>query len=196
MKRTAIAAFASIVTVVVGLGAASWACTSLATLNLSKSSGAVGEPLTVTGSSFKASTPEAAAPPVALHWNSADGPVVAQTTTDAAGNIAATFNVPDSQPGNFVVIARQLDAEGKDQWGTPARAAFQVLGAGTEPVAAPAAASRPFSTAASDSSSGVALALGLGALGLVLFGAGFMAVVRQTRRQPVPVPAKAPHADS
>lgn len=196
MKRTAVAAFASVVLGVVGLGAASWACTSLATLNLSKASGAVGETITVTGSSFKVTTPEAVAPPVQLHWNAADGPVVAQAATDSAGNFSTTFAIPQSDPGNFVVIARQLDEEGKDHWGTPARAAFQVLGAGTAPVAAPTVASRPFSTAASDSSGGVALALGLGALGLVLFGAGFMAVVRQGRRQPVPVPAKVQNTDS
>lgn len=190
MKRTAAAAFASVVLVVMGLGAASWACTSLATLNLSKSSGAVGETVTVTGSSFKVSTPEAAAPPVQVHWNAAEGPVVATANTDSAGNFTATFAIPESQPGNFVVIARQLDEEGKDHWGTPARASFQVLGAGIEPIAAPTVASRPFSTAASDSSSAVTLALGLGALGLVLFGAGFMAVVRQSRRQPAAVPAK------
>ena len=196
MKRTATAAFASVVLVVVVLAASSWACTSLATLNLSKSSGAVGETITVTGSSFRVATPEAVPPPVLLHWNAADGPVVAQATTDSAGNFSTSFAIPQSDPGNFVVIARQVDAEGKDHWGTPARAAFQVLGAGIEPIAAPAVASRPFSTAASDSSSAVTLALGLGALGVVLFGAGFMAVVRQSRRQPVPVPAKVQNADS
>ena len=195
MKRTSAVAFAAAVVAVVGLGATSWACTSLATLNLSEASGAVGESITVTGSSFKATTPEAAAPPVALHWNAMDGPVVAQTNTDAAGNISTIFAIPESQPGNFVVIARQLDAEGKDHWGTPARAGFQVLGAGTAPIAEPSVASRPFSTASSDSNSAVTLALGLGGLGLVLFGAGFMAVVRQTRRQPVPVSAKAPQAE-
>lgn len=196
MKRTAAAAFASVVLGIAGLGAASWACTSLATLNLSKASGVVGDPITVTGSSFKVSTPEAAAPPVQLHWNAADGPVVATANTDAAGNFSTSFAIPQTDPGNFVVIARQLDEQGKDHWGTPARASFQVLGAGIEPLAAPAVASRPFSTATSESSSAVALALGLGALGVVLFGAGFMAVVRQSRRQPVPAPAKVTRGDS
>ncbi len=194
MKRTAALAFSTVVLGVVALGATSFACTSLATLNLSKASGAVGDPITVTGSSFQVSTAEAAAPPVVLHWNALDGPVVAQAVPDSAGNVAASFAIPDSQPGTYVLVARQLDAEGKDRYGTPARAAFQVLGAGTQPIAAPAVSSRPFSTAGSGSSSAVTLALGLGTLGLVLFGAGFMAVVRQTRRQPVPVTAEAPSA--
>ena len=194
MKRTAVFAFASAVTVVVALSAAGWACTSLATLNLSKSSGVVGDSLIVTGSSFQVSTATAPAPAVSLHWNTLDGPVLAQATPDTAGNISATFAVPQGDPGNYVVIARQLDAEGKDHYGSPARASFQMLASGAQPVSVPVAGSRAFSSATSSSSGAVALALGLGGLGLVLFGAGFMAVVRQTRRQPVAEPVKASHS--
>lgn len=192
MRRTAAFGFVSAILVAVAFGATSFACTSLATLNLSKPSGAAGEQLTVTGSSFGVSTATSPAAPVLLHWNAMDGPVVAQATPDATGSISATFAVPaDAAPGAYVVIARQLDAEGKDHYGSPARAAFQVLGAGTQPLSAPAVASQPLATGTSGSSSAVGLALGLGVLGLVLFGAGFAAVVRAGRRQPVPARATA-----
>lgn len=196
MKRTAVLAFASAVVVVVGFGATGFACTSLATLNMSSSSGLVGDSLTVTGSSFRIATDTAPAPAVSLLWGALDGPVLAQATPDGAGNISATFAVPESPPGSYVVIARQLNDEGKDQYGTPARASFQVLAPGGQPVTAPAVSSRAYSTASSGSSGAVTLALGLGALGLVLFGAGFMAVVRQTRRQAVPATAPAPRPEA
>ena len=194
MKKTAVFTFASVVVVVVAMAAAGFACTSLATLNMSKASGVVGDPITVTGSSFAVSKADAAAPPVALHWNSLDGPVVAQATTDGSGSFTASFAVPQGDPGNYVVIARQLDAEGKDHYGSPARASFQLLAPGTQPVAAPVASTRAFSSEPSGASGAVALALGVGGLGLVLFGAGFMAVVRQTRRKAVPATAAAPQS--
>lgn len=168
---------------------AAFACTNLATLNLSSASGNAGDTVTVTGSSFRTASAENPAMPVVLTWNGADGPVLAETMPDAAGNISATFGVPEGQPGYYVIMASQTDAEGVDAYGTPARASFQILGPNGESVV-----QQPGTQAAvpaEPSSSGmIALTVGLGVLGLALFGAGFTAFVRQARRREVPVASK------
>src|SRR5918993_638084 len=143
-------------------GAAAFACTNLATLNLSSTAGKAGDSVTVTGSSFRV--------------NSA--------------NMSATFAIPEGQPGYYVIVATQKDAKGVDAYGTPARASFQILGANGQSVVTPAVSSAGSTVASSPSSSGIiALTVGLGALGLALFGAGFVAFVRQARRRDVPVTA-------
>lgn len=170
---------------------AAMACTNLATLNLSASSGSVGDTVTVTGSSF--SVPRKAdAPliPVVLSWDGADGTVLAEATPDSAGNISATFSVPEGQPGYYVIVASQKDAEGVDQYGTPARASYQVLGPNGESVVQPAGSQSPAIASEPSSSGMIALTVGLGVLGLALFAAGFTAFVRQARGRSVPVPSK------
>ena len=173
-------------------GAAAFACTNLATLNLSSTAGKAGDQVTVTGSSFKVNAKDlSASTPVVLHWNGVDGVQLAQAMPDKAGNISATFAIPDGQPGYYVIVATQKDAKGVDAYGTPARASFQILGANGQSVVTPAVTSAGSTVASSPSSSGIiALTVGLGALGLALFGAGFVAFVRQARRRDVPVTAK------
>ena len=128
----------TLVSVVAGslavFAAAAFACTNLATLNLSQAWGKPGDALTVTGSSF-ALAKEGPTSPVALHWNGVDGPVLVEAAPDAAGNISAGVTVPDGQPGFYVLVATQRNAEGEDEYGTPARASFQILGAGGQPLA-------------------------------------------------------------
>lgn len=164
---------------------AAWACTNLATLNLSNASGTSGQSITVTGSSFKVAS-TGAQTPVALHWNGATGPVLATVSPDATGNISATVTIPDAQPGYYVLVATQ-QVNGQDAYGTPARAAFQILAPGQRPAVTPNAV-QGGSVSTSTSSSGVlALTVGLGVLGLALFGAGVGAFARQARRRDVPV---------
>ena len=171
-------------------GAAAFACTNLATLNLSSTAGKAGDQVTVTGSSFKSATATTAADPVVLHWNGTEGTQLASVVPDKAGNISATFAIPEGQPGYYVIVATQRDAKGVDAYGTPARASFQILGANGQSVVTPAVSSAGSTVASSPSSSGIiALTVGLGALGLALFGAGFVAFVRQARRRDVPVTA-------
>ena len=119
-----------------------------------------------------------------LHWNGVDGATLAQVQPDKAGNISATFTVPDGQPGYYVIVATQRDAKGADVYGTPARASYQILGPNGQSVVQPV--SSPAGTVGTESSSSgiIALTVGLGALGLALFGAGFIAFVRQARRAP------------
>ncbi|MBW3612011.1 MAG: hypothetical protein KY438_10880 [Actinobacteria bacterium] len=191
MKTKGAAFFGTAVAVMAFTAMAAFACTNLATLNLSTASGGVGDTVTVTGSSFR--TPRAAGDavmPVVLNWNGADGPILAETTPDAAGNISATFTVPEGQPGYYVLVASQKDAQGADAYGTPARASFQILGPNGQSVVQPAGNQVAPVTADPSSTGLIALTVGLGALGLALFGAGFTAFVRQARRREVPVASK------
>ncbi len=172
-------------------GAAAFACTNLATLNLSSTAGKAGDQVTVTGSSFRVGTGSTPTDPVVLRWNGVEGTELARVTPDRAGNISATFAIPEGQPGYYVIVATQKNAQGVDAYGTPARASFQILGANGQSVVTPAASSAGSTVASSPSSSGIiALTVGLGALGLALFGAGFVAFVRQARRRDVPATAQ------
>ena len=191
MKTKGAAFFGTAAAVMALTAMAAFACTNLATLNLSTASGGVGDTVTVTGSSFRVPrTADQPVLPVVLNWNGADGPVLAETTPDAAGNISATFAVPEGQPGYYVLVASQKDAEGVDAYGTPARASFQILGPNGQSVVQPVGNQVAPVTADPSSSGIIALTVGLGALGLALFGAGFTAFVRQARTREVPVASK------
>ncbi|MFP5317401.1 MAG: hypothetical protein ACLGI2_03800, partial [Acidimicrobiia bacterium] len=185
LRRKVAVAFGSAATATVIAGAAAFACTNLATLNLSSSAGKAGDTVTVTGSSFRVNSQNVAnSDTVVLHWNGVDGATLAEVKPDRAGNISATFTVPDGQPGYYVLVATQRNAAGQDGYGTPARASYQILGPNGQSVVQPA--SSPAGTVATESSSSgiIALTVGLGALGLALFGAGFIAFVRQARKAP------------
>jgi hypothetical protein len=163
---------------------AAWACTNLATLNLSNAAGASGNTITVTGSSFHVAS-SGPAVPVAIHWNGVAGPVLATVNPDATGNISAQVTIPSAQPGYYVLVATQ-QANGVDEYGTPARAAFEILAPGQHPAVAPSAV-QGGTVASSPSNSGVlALTIALGVLGLALFGAGVGTFARQARRREVP----------
>ena len=191
LSKRGFAFFSTVAVATVLLGVAAFACTNLATLNLSSSVGKPGDPLTVTGSSFKVSKAPGVGEPVLLHWDGVDGPVLASVVPDRAGNISATFTVPEGQPGYYVLVATQKDEQGADAYGTPARASFQILGANGQSVVQPAGSQNTAPVPSEPSSAGIlALTAGLGALGLALFGAGFTAFVRQARRREVPVAAK------
>jgi hypothetical protein len=190
LRKKVTAVFGAAAAASVIAGAAAFACTNLATLNLSSTAGKAGDQVTVTGSSFSVNSKDATqSTPVIMHWNGVDGTQLASVVPDKAGNISATFAIPDGQPGYYVIVATQKTA-GVDAYGTPARASFQILGANGQSVVTPAVSSAGSSVASSPSSSGIiALTVGLGALGLALFGAGFVAFVRQARRRDVPVTA-------
>lgn len=158
-----------------------YACTNLASLNLESSTGAAGDTLQVTGSSFGAE------PDVTLHWNSVEGAELATVTPDQAGNINATITIPeDAQPGYFVLVATQTGEDGSQVFGGPARAAFQVLGPGGEALETQPAGPDQLAqfAASSDSTSAagmIALTAALGVLGLGLFGAGIAGFAREAR---------------
>jgi hypothetical protein len=177
---------------IVFVGAAAFACTNLATLNLSSSAGKAGDVVTVTGSSFAVGRGDAPTLPVQLRWNGVDGMVLAEAVPDRAGNISATFTVPEGQPGYYVLVATQKDARGVDTYGTPARASYQILGPNGQSVVAQPTASAAAALPSESSSTGIiALTVALGVLGLGLFTTGFIAFVRQTRATAAPAAAPA-----
>ncbi len=184
-------AWASVIgaAIAVVVGAAAFACTNLATLNLSATSGKAGDVVTVTGSSYR--MPSGVTTGVQLRWNALDGPVLAEAIPDKVGNISASITIPQAAPDNYVIVAMLRDAKGADTSGTPSRAQFQVVGGAGSATPAPALASQAPAANASGGSSGAPLALlvGLGVLGLLLFGSGIVAAARATRTSTAPAAA-------
>lgn len=192
MRRASTVLTTALAVLLVGAMAA-WACTNLATLNLSASTGQAGESVDVTGSSFR--TADRGGQDVLIRWDALDGPVLATATPDATGSIVASVTIPeDASPGYHVLIATQdqVNDEGEASvaYGTPARATFLVGGA--LPEAAPVAAGAESPAVADTTSTGlIALTIILALAGLGLFGAGLGMFVREVRgREAVPSPVK------
>lgn len=165
---------------------AAYACTNLATLNLSEGSGAAGANVDVTGSAF---APGEDAPAVEIRWDGADGSVLGTAQPDSNGAIATSVTIPqDADPGYHVLVATQMqegeDGEASPAFGTPARASF-VVGTADQPAeiseqpAVPAGAGPAASSSTGLIGLGLLLALG----GIALFGAGLGLFVRQNRRR-------------
>ncbi len=166
---------------------AAMACTSLATLTPNPPSGDPGASVAITGQAF-----DPGSSVVSLHWNTAQGPVLATTTPDAGGNITATVTIPkDATAGYYVIIATQTDKDGQPVFGTPARTSIQVgqpsgATAHGNNVAAPAAnvaaAAAPASATSQTSGGWIAALAIFGILGVGLFVAGLAFFVREVRR--------------
>ncbi|HVL91780.1 MAG TPA: hypothetical protein VM264_00380 [Acidimicrobiales bacterium] len=188
LNRTMVAGMVAAAAATVS-GAAAFGCTALATIDAQAAAAPVGTAVAVTGASFSTA---AGASPVVFHWGGATGAEVARATPDAAGNVTATFTVPQADAGYHTLVATQQDAKGEAVYGTPARYSFQVLGPDGQAPAAPSAAPVPPATPTSSDSGGVvALTLVLGAAGLTLFGAGAATVVRQGRQaKPTAAPVR------
>src|ERR671921_759573 len=111
LRRRVAVAFGAAAAATIVAGAAAFACTNLATLNLSSAAGKPGDSVTVTGSSFRVDSANvSASDPVVLRWNGTEGTELARVTPDKAGNISATFAIPEGQPGYYVIVATQKDA--------------------------------------------------------------------------------------
>lgn len=192
----------AVITLVAG---AAFACTNLATVNLSSSAGRPGDAITVTGSGFMANAAEmpmddgmvmdmsagamgdmTVRSPVTVRWNGPDGPVLSTAVPDRSGTISVLFNIPDAQAGHYTVVAVQKNAQGYDVYGTPARAPLQVIGAGGragDTVGGSGASTGPTSPGI------LALTVGLGVLGVGLLAGGGVAATRTARaRRHVPAP--------
>jgi hypothetical protein len=167
-------------------GAVSFACITPASVNLSTASGKVGDVLTVTGSSF--SMPANATTGVQIRWKSPEGPLLSEVRPDDAGNFKTTITIPDGPPGYYVITAVLKDASGNDVPGTPGRALFEVRTEAAAPAPEPAAPTFTPSAGSDGSTFPLALVIGLGVVGLVLFAGGFLAVAR-FRRSSAPAPS-------
>jgi hypothetical protein len=198
---------AALLAAVLVFGASAWAasalaCTNLATITLSSSSGHVGDTITLIGTSFpvprspapNSSTPGVPPTPVVIHWKSSDGPVLATVTPDRTGTISATFTVPPTEPGNVVIVALQRrpladpaapDGPPKayiDEVGTPARATFRILAPGEVVTTIPS--SRFVSAGGDHGSTGLIVLMVLfGTVALSLFAGGVIAFLHQIRSQ-------------
>ena len=176
------------------LGLTAYACTNLATLNMSTSAGRPGDPLTITGSSFLTVCvcgPQMPPTPVQIRWGGVQGRVMADLVPDKAGALSAAFAVPDVAPGYYVIAATQHDdALNLDTQGTPALTTFEVLTPSGESVVTQgevAAASAEGDEATT--SAFLALTVGLGVLGLALFVGGSAVMIRQLTTRKARVPA-------
>lgn len=182
-----------------------FACTNLATISLSSGFGHPGDRITIIGTSFPVPRTTSTTPvtPVVVRWKSIDGPIIANAVPDRTGTISATFTVPQSDPGNVVIVAVQRRAIVDpaqpdnppstyiDEAGTPARATFRILATGEF-----APTSIPFSpvlaTGEGDGGSTALIVLMVlfGAVAMSLFAGGVIAFLHQVRadrpaRQPV-----------
>jgi hypothetical protein len=183
-----------------GIGSA-FACTNLATISLSSGFGHPGDKVTIIGSSFPVPRPTSATPatPVVIRWKSIDGPVIADAVPDRTGTISATFTVPQSEPGNVVIVAVQRrpiadpaapetpPSAFVDEAGTPARASFRILATG-ELVPTSVPFSSVLATGDGDGGSTALLVLMVlfGAVALSLFAGGVMAFLHQVRTRSSP----------
>ena len=99
-----------------------------ATLTVCPSSGKAGDVIAMVGGSFVVNSQNVRnSITVLIHWNSAEGPVLAQVQPDKHGNIAVAFAVPTDVPGQYEVVATQRDSNGTDVSGPPRHAGFEVL---------------------------------------------------------------------
>ena len=184
--------------VLVLLAVTAYACTNLASLNLSTATGRPGEAVTITGSSFNTICvcgPQVPPTPVKIRWNGIKGDVLAEMMPDKAGTISASFTVPDVKPGYYVIVATQHDETYHiDAAGTPARATFEVLTATGQSVVTSGESATASPTADESTSTGlIALTIALGVLGLGFFAGGSLVVVRQVTGRRSHVPATVKH---
>ncbi len=190
------------------VGTQGFACTNLATINLSTSMGRPGDAVTVTGTGFLSNADEMpmdgmvmdmgpggtmdasklpVRSPVVVRWNGPDGPVLSDAIPDRSGTISVLFTVPETTAGHYMVVAVQKNPQGFDVYGTPARAAIQVLGPGQSPADAARGSGAVGAGGQSSSTGLIALTVALGALGVGLVAAGGLAATRVIRaRRSVP----------
>lgn len=172
---------------------AAFACTNLASLNLSETQGTPGTTIDMTGAAF--SPVGDGVQPVQIHWGGADGEVLAEAEPDSSGAFQTSVTIPDNaEPGFHVLVATQMQ-EGEDgelsaAYGTPARASF-TIGAVNDPAQiADAGGSSAAVTPDAGASTGlIALTAVLALAGIGLFGAGLGLFVRESRRRGAEEPA-------
>ena len=197
-KRRILGFFGTAAAVLTLLGVTAYACTNLASLNLSSPAGRAGETIALTGSSFNTICvcgPQVPPTPVKIRWNGIKGEVMAEMMPDKAGTVSASFTVPDVKPGYYAIVATQHDETYHiDAAGTPARATFEVLTAtGQSVVGSGEVATASPSTDVSTSTGLIALTIAFGALGLGLFAGGSMVIVRQIATRGTRVTATVKH---
>lgn len=155
-------ALSAMAAILMGVGAVAYACTAIATLTVSTTSGLPGSMVDLTGKGFKLGVP------VTVNMydatSAATGPVLAQAIPEAGGKFAVSVQVPASAAGTQVISASQAAADGTPISRMAAGAVFQVLDASPPPAAADAKSSL---TGLLVTIAAAVLVLGLGAGGVM-----------------------------
>ena len=169
-------------------GATAFACITPAGLNLSTAQGRPGDVVTISGTSWNASgSPDG----VQIRWAAPDGPLLAQVMPTDDGKFTTSFKVPAAAAGFYSIVGVLRDATGNDAAGTPSRVLFEIQNPVATPVTQPPAPTITPTPNDGGSSFPLAIVIGLGAIGLVLFAGGFAAVARTRRTaHPQPQPAR------
>ncbi len=125
-KRTVLVA-----SVVIGgllaTGAAAWACTNLATIDIESKTAVPGQVVKATGKDFSGPLTSTA---VEVHWNALDGAVRWAGESTTSGEVAFEFTIPkNAKPGRYytVVATQYSKVDGKPVYGTPARASIKIV---------------------------------------------------------------------
>ncbi|MDQ4069614.1 MAG: hypothetical protein M3203_09140 [Actinomycetota bacterium] len=171
----------------------SFACASLALIEVNPSVVRPGQEVSWKGTFF------AKDEPVQIRWNALDGPVLATGVPPSADNglhgnwrfVEGTMTIPDNlQPGTYLVVATQNPVRGTNTWGIPARTVVHVSDGSPVLGASPdrAVPARPDAFVEEESvSAGTILMVGLGAAGIAMFVVGI--ALAFAARRPAPEPA-------
>lgn len=147
-----------------------FACISMAMLNLTPNTVSPGQSVTASIQGISAN-PGQTIPPVVLHWQTLNGPVLA-TTTPGPNGTSATFTVPSVQSsGDYLVVATQTQSSGSSTWGMPARGVLHVQVSGSA-----AGSSLGNSVPATTNAAGLSTSSSLSGGILALIGIGVAAV--------------------
>lgn len=106
--------------VLVALAGIAYACTPQANIQLDVSRAEPGETVTGSGHSFESEEGKREA---VVTWNGDEDHVLWSDDADEDGNITFSFEVPDVEPGGYVITARSTNWDGD-----PAREGFEVPG--------------------------------------------------------------------
>jgi len=194
-NRKAILCLTGGIAALIVAASASFACASLALIEVTPSVVRPGQEVNWKGTFFIKDEP------VAIRWNALDGPVLATGVPPSADNglhgnwrfVEGTLTIPaDVKAGSYMVVATQNPVKGTNTWGIPARTVVQVSD-GT-PVLGQAVGQsniiRPDTLLSEESISGGTIAVvALGAAGIAMFmvGIGLAFAARRPVSRPAPV---------
>lgn len=161
--------------------ATAFACGSLATLKLNRTSAAPGAEVKVSGGNFNSN---ARASTVQVRFNSRNGRVLWEGRPAANGAFNTSVRVPRASNGQYIILATQIGPDGRPAAGTPGRAPLRIRRSSTSSaVVAPWAGSQSGGPAAPEASPiSVPVLAGIGLLAVALLGGGVSLLARRPGR--------------
>ena len=198
--RRLITGLAGGIAVALVAASASFACASLALIEVNPNVVKPGQEVSWKGTFFIKDEP------VHIRWNALDGPVLATGVPPSADNglhgnwrfVEGKMTIPnDLRPGTYLVVGTQNPVRGTNTWGIPARTTVQVSDGTPVLGSSPdrAVPSRPDTLLAEDSvSAGTLAVVGLGAAGVAMFLVGI--ALAFAGRRPAPEVARVAGTDT